>query len=154
ALATGKTALTWASRYDTFGRLRIVVEPSAAVGQETGETLRAGYGYDVAGRLVRVDTVDGFHGITQTRDFEFDNRGFLLSESHPELGTGSAPGVNTYGGYDVFGNPSQVNNPDRVTNFVYDPFGRLTQVRDGLNQNRIVKSFSYDSAPGRGKGKV
>lgn len=91
--AQGKVYKTWTQQYDGLGRLIVVVEPGATVGEETGETLRAGYGYDVAGRLTRVRTVDGAAGTEQRRDFVYDNRGFLLTEIHPELGLGATPGA-------------------------------------------------------------
>lgn len=154
--AQGEVYKTWIQQYDGLGRLRIVTEPGAIVGQETGETLRAGYGYDVAGRLTQVRTVDGANGIEQKRVFIYDNRGFLLSESHPELGpSGSPAGHTSYSGYDAQGNPSLVyhSSASPKLRFQYDPFGRLTYVRDPAT-NQVIKRFIYDTAVGRGEGKL
>lgn len=154
--AGGETYETWRYSYDGHGRLKIVVEPGAIAGQETGESLRAAYAYDVAGRLTQVRTVDGANGIEQERVFLYDNRGFLLQEQHPELGpSGSPAGHTSYSGYDALGNPGEVfhssSNPS--LRFQYDPFGRLTYVRDPAT-NQVIKRFIYDTAVGRGEGKL
>jgi YD repeat-containing protein len=61
--------------YDVFGRLVKVSNP----------LMTGAYQYDVGDHLSRVDV--SASGAVQTRTFSYDNRGFLLSETHPELGS-------------------------------------------------------------------
>ncbi|MEM6457452.1 MAG: hypothetical protein AAF772_20360, partial [Acidobacteriota bacterium] len=74
----GQTAYSTIERYDARGRLLQVVEPEGGA--------EARYVYDVGDRL-RVATIKPRGGgTTQTRRWDFDGRGFLLSEEHPESG--------------------------------------------------------------------
>ena len=71
--------------YDRLGRLNSVEENS---NNATGQLTRTFYSYDVGNRLKLVSTTQtGTTPITQKREFTYDNRGFLVSEKHPELGT-------------------------------------------------------------------
>jgi len=105
-------------RYDRQGRLSSVEEYSD-YSTATPRTVTTFYSYDVGSRLSRVSTTAG--GVTQTRQLVYDNRGFLVSETHPELG---ASGNGT------------------VSNIDYDSRGHLRLRRDGANTVR----FNYDRA--------
>jgi RHS repeat-associated protein len=66
--------------------------------------------------------------VTQTRTFIYDNRGFLLSESHPELGT-SGNGTVTYSNHDSLGNVGNKSDGVNQLRYTYDPVARrLTDV--------------------------
>lgn len=82
-VGTGVGTLSDATRteqYDFLGRLAAVTEPSGP-----GNTdVTTSYTSDVGDRLVGVSTSSA--GVTQARSFEYDGRGFLRSETHPELG--------------------------------------------------------------------
>lgn len=66
--------------------------------------------------------------LTQIRTFTYDNRGFLLSESHPELGT-TGNGTITYSNHDSQGNAGYKSDGVNQLSFAYDPVARrLTDV--------------------------
>jgi YD repeat-containing protein len=81
-------------RFDQHGRLYEVVEPSAA----GGANVTTRYAYDAGNRLREVRTI----GAGQVRRFEYDHRGFLTRECHPEKGA-SGNGCVTYLDYDALG---------------------------------------------------
>jgi RHS repeat-associated protein len=122
-----------ASRYESYdghGRLLQV--------EESG--LTAAYGYDVGDRLSSVAMADGNE--RQARTFVYDRRGFLLSETHPELGA-SGYGTTHYSDYDPKGNAGRkVTGVFDVTT-AFDSLSRVTEVYDDA-ANRTLKSFVYD----------
>jgi RHS repeat-associated protein len=143
--------------YDRQGRLWKVTERPD--GQYTaGFTTEYTYGW--GDQLTKV--CQNVSGTTcgQTRLFNYDRRGLLTSEQHPEKGlngngtvsyTYSARGNvlrklegTTYGTWDL--------------TYTYDAAGRLTEVRQTPDPfapvTKILKEISYDSATGWGKGKV
>ncbi len=140
-VATGsdgaETASTLTEIYDRQGRLYRVAEPG------TGTTTT--YGYDVGSRLSSV-AMGG-----QTRLFDFDNLGFLRSETHPELGT-SGNGAVTYSNYDARGNLGRMADDRRTLDSTYDAAERLLTVTSPADGP--IKQFIYDTAPTRGLGKV
>ena len=79
---TEQTATTFET-YDRQGRLVGVNQASGPA----GEFISTQYSYDPSDRLTEVKMV-GVEG-TQIRTFDYDGRGFLLSETHPEI-TGAA----------------------------------------------------------------
>ncbi len=130
-------------RYDRQGRLWQVVEPSGSGGANVTTT----YGYDVGNRLVSVATSG------QSRNFSYDNRGFLNWERHPEKGpTGN--GYVRHLGYDALGNPGQTLDAATTSGgttgvfsnltFTYDRASRLTQVRE--TGGNVLKAFTYGAA--------
>ncbi|KDA53241.1 hypothetical protein EG19_07075 [Thermoanaerobaculum aquaticum] len=133
----------WATRtesYDGFGRLLAVSEPSGS----NGAMVTSSYSYDVGGRLVKAVTPVG--GVTQTRAWNYDQRGFLLGEQLPE--TGSI----TYGAYDARGLVGRrVDGASEVVS-CYDFVGRLTVVALGPfncqspDASRVLKEFTYGSS--------
>jgi YD repeat-containing protein len=126
------TAAVTTELYDVHGRLYDVLEP--------GSNLHASYTYDVGNHL-QTASITG-DGVTQTRSFNYDNRGFLLSEAHPELG----PGGTTYDHYDARGHPhhklSGAANGTYDLQLAYDPSERLTLVSD-QNGARELKRFVF-----------
>src|SRR5258706_878949 len=81
----------------------------------------------------------------QNRTFTFDNRGFLVKESHPETG------VTTYDTYDVYGHAlhrlqGTADGPFDLR-FVYDVYQRLAEVRQGASGQTLVKQMTYDTLP-------
>jgi RHS repeat-associated protein len=139
AVAGGEQGATTREIYDAQGRLQQVQEPA-------GGTVTT-YGYDVGDRLSSVASTGS--GATQTRSFSYDNRGFLLSEQHPEKGF-NGNGFVTHGGYDPLGHAGNVIDGPNNLNFVYDAAGRLVLVADGNNGNRTLKQFSYSAGNGSG----
>jgi YD repeat-containing protein len=83
--------------YDAQGRLRQVKElsgpttPTSPVGDE----LTTDYGYDVGGRLNYVKMPGS--GALQERRFGYDRRGFLTSETHPEVSTTTYSSIDSRG---------------------------------------------------------
>jgi YD repeat-containing protein len=138
--------------YDTLGRLVKVTEPSGATsaGSPTGANVTTQYGYDVGNRLGSV-TMTGSEG-AQTRTFTYDNRGFLLSEKHPEKGI-SGNGTVSYSSYDARGHAGQkidgAANGQFDLTFTYDAAERLTEVDDlfpSTTTRRALKKFVFGTA--------
>ncbi|MCH9648319.1 MAG: hypothetical protein K0U98_08775 [Deltaproteobacteria bacterium] len=110
-------------RFNRLGRLIKLHEPNP---DGSGE-LRTWYGYDIGGRLNRV------HSGAQIRRFEYDRRGFLLSETHPEFNPSGSSSL-SYGDYDSLGNAGYRNLAMGFDlEFRYDRAGRLTQVLEPGN---------------------
>jgi YD repeat-containing protein len=134
--------------YDVFHRLILVTEnANGALPQRTS------YAYDAGDRLTAV-AMSSPAG-TQTRKFTYDNRGFLLSETHPELGangygTASYQNLNAaiedQRGYDSRGHSHYAQTGSRITTFEYDAAERLLRERDGAS--RLLKELAYDSGYG------
>jgi YD repeat-containing protein len=98
------------------------------------------YGYDLADRLISVD-ISPLSGTVQPRRFSYDGRGFLKSETHPELDSEI-----TYS-YDARGHAvskSLTTASDFDLRFVYDGAERLTSVSSrGGESFRVAKSFDF-----------
>ncbi|HXH41023.1 MAG TPA: fibronectin type III domain-containing protein [Thermoanaerobaculia bacterium] len=118
--------------YDIHGRLTEVIEPDS--------NLDAKYTYDVGNRL-HTASIAG-DGIAQTRTFNYDNRGFLGSEFHPELGSGGT----TYDTYDARGHAHHkltgAQNGIYDLQLTYDASERLVDVSD-QNGARELKHFVF-----------
>ncbi|MCH9647988.1 MAG: RHS repeat-associated core domain-containing protein [Deltaproteobacteria bacterium] len=139
---------------DGHGRLAAVSEASG-----NGTTsVHTTYRYDQEGRLARVcfndnDTSpqDCPQSGAQRRIFDYDGRGWLSEENHPELGT-TANGKVSYT-YDAMGKVILRDAPGTASDLthVYDQAGRLTQVctegdANGSCSNpaaRLRKEFFY-----------
>ena len=127
--------------YDRHGRLWRITEPAATVGGTRPVTQ---YTYDVQGRLTGVCANVSSGDCGQSRSFEYDNRGFLNKETHPENGT------TTYAVYDARGHVRRrhvgsAGGPFDL-GFDYDRAERLTQVHqvDAAGaQGRILKHFVF-----------
>ena len=134
--------VTQGEDYDVFGRLIKVTIP----------LLTGSYQYDVGDRLKQVDVTSPNSSSVQTRTFSYDNRGFLLSETHPELGP--LGGGNTFyqhftgssvdQGYDSRGHSHYKNAGSAFTLFTtFDKAERVLTVTDG---NSVpLKQLAYDS---------
>jgi hypothetical protein len=138
--------------YDRQGRLSKVIEPANADGTDSTTT----YAYDIGGRLKQVThSAKNSAGITttQNRYFRYDNRGFLLSETHPEKGA-SGNGTVSYTSYDARGHAGRtIDGPNDLT-FTYDGAERLTQVKETATGGRVVKSFTYATSNGAGNWRL
>lgn len=111
--------------YDALGRLAKVTENSG----QPGSTRVTTYGHDLTGRLV--DVMLGASS-PQVRHFQYDGRGLLLRELHPEMGPA---------GTDCQANHDTV--PECWVQYpAYDPRGHLLRKRDGTN----YLLYSYDQA--------
>lgn len=140
--------------YDAFGRLRTVEEPAGVSSSSApvAANVTTSYGYDAGGRLSSVE-MKGANGVVQNRIFDYDGRGFLLWEAHPESG------MTTYT-YDALGKVLTKRQAAAGTlfdlNYTYDSAGRVTLI-EGLNpqydssssdpylasQFRPIKEFTY-----------
>jgi YD repeat-containing protein len=133
--------------YDGRGRLVKVTEPSGATSSTntTGSDTTTAYAYDFADHLISVSTTAA--AITQTRSFDYDPRGFLTSETHPEKGT-SGNGTVTYSNHDAAGREwtrTEGSGASAITTtFEYDESERLHLVKDASGQ--VVKQFDFASA--------
>jgi YD repeat-containing protein len=131
----GGTDATTVDTTDSFGRLYQVVEPG-------GTTTT--YGYDLGDRLVSVN-MGG-----QARSFQYDGRGFLTAETHPESQT-------TKYTYDARGHvrsrTAAAGTPSEATvTFAYDAAERVLKVSDETGD---LKVFTYDrSATDKSRGKL
>ena len=119
---------TTTETYDRQGRLSTVAEPSGSGGTVVTTT----YGYDVGSRLHTTSTPSG--SVTQNRAFNYDNRGFLTSEQHPEKGA-TGNGTVTYSSYDARGHAGRVTDGPNDIGLVYDRAERLNQAKKDLLQH-------------------
>jgi len=127
--------------YDRQGRLYQVKEQAEADNTNTTTT----YSYDVGNRLSGVQQVTSAG--TQNRSFNYDNRGFLSKEWHPEKGV-TGNGSVTYSNYDARGHArNKVDGPNNLT-FTFDRAERLTQVTDDADQ--VLKTFAYGTSNAAG----
>ncbi len=148
ALAGGEAYVPRTWEADRYGRLRVVRElsgPASPGPQETPTT----YDFDVGGRLTR--SVSGV-GLLQTRSFAYDNRGFLLSETHPEKG--AAGNGTVFYDYDSAGLPHRKLDGPHDLAYEYDFIGRLLRIRDRNQGNRLLTYLQWDAAAGFGEGKL
>ncbi len=116
--------------YDHFGRLARLTEPDGT---------RTSYTYGPQDELTQVRENDLGTPI-QTRSFTYDGRGFLTSETHPELGTSVV-----YSGYDPLGNPGRIRRGGQDLSYAYDAAGRLTAITE-TGTSRVWKSWTYATA--------
>ncbi|HXU29705.1 MAG TPA: RHS repeat-associated core domain-containing protein [Thermoanaerobaculia bacterium] len=116
--------------YDQVGRLFRIDQPVAWPATPTSPLpapLRTSYAYDIGDRLKTVKQFDPVtQAIIQQRDFNYDNRGFLNSEKHPELG----PAGVTYSNYDARGHAGGKQDGVSDLTFEYDRAERMTRVRE------------------------
>ncbi|MEM8962984.1 MAG: hypothetical protein AAGD38_15990, partial [Acidobacteriota bacterium] len=120
--------------------------------------IRTTYDYDVGHRLTDVCQHDTGASCGQTRAFVYDQRGFLTSERHPEIGP-SGNGWIDYT-YDARGNvlSRDLAGSEFDLVFGYDPIGRLIRVDENLGATtRPLKEWFYarnNNGNDRRRGKV
>jgi YD repeat-containing protein len=130
--------------YDNAGRLRAVTEPSGATTSTSfvGAPIKTAYQYNALGLLTEVRMADG--SVQLPRTFEYDGRGFLLAETHPEAGR------TVYGEYDARGHARTRmigGDVNKKLSFIRDSAERLLTVSephpDVAGTTRILKQFVY-----------
>lgn len=129
------TPVSTTEEFDRYGRLARIRENSGAA--DWAETA---YGYDASDRL-RTVSMTSPAGVTQSRSFVYDGRGFLVSETHPESGTTSYK-------YDARGHVTERRSPEATLTFQYDAAERLTKMWD---DGVLLKELVYDRAAALGK---
>ena len=136
---TGQSSVLTTEGYDGFGRLTAVVEPSGASSAQApaGANITTLYTYDPASHLATVKMTDE-SGVHQDRAFQYDGRGFLSKETHPENGD------TTYDVYDARGHAITRSNGGTTLTFGYDTAERLLTVTD--QTGKTVKQFGYGTA--------
>jgi len=121
--------------YDRQGRLWKVTDPWSIVTE---------YTYDIGDRLTQVCMNKQGTLCAQIRSFNYDNRGFLSSETQPEKGQ-FGNGTTQYFDYDARGHATR--RLDGVTNgkfdllYEYDRAERLKRI--GYRSGRPLKVFTY-----------
>ncbi len=128
-------------RYDRQQRLHEVVEPSGP----GGEAVTTTYGYDVGNRLAKASTTA--EGVTQVREFKYDNRGFPVSEMHPEKGP-NHHGEVKFSKLDARGHiGNKIDTPNNLS-YLFERAERLVRIRETSGQQRVLKSFTFGDANG------
>jgi len=128
----GHSVLTF-EEYDRFGRLIKVSDFS----DPNAGSVPTSYAYDLAGRLTDVTTSSQ----QQARTFRYDNRGFLSSEYHPEVGK-----TFRYDKIDARGHATQrtvVGAETYNLGYQYDKAERLEKVFPPINPDRPVVELKY-----------
>lgn len=130
------TTVSTTETYDRFGRLRFVDEPNGT---------RTQYAYDALDHLTEVRMN---HGATpvQVRTFDYDHRGYLRFETHPELGTSIL-----YSEYDPLGNPGRIQRGGWDLGYSYDTAGRLVSIQD-YDTTDSWKEWIYETGTSSGFG--
>lgn len=135
----GAADSTTTERYDHYGRLVQIEEPSG----DGGTLVLTSYGYDVGNRLRKAHTASSPE---QNRCWEYDQRGFLASEQHPEKGA-TGNGTVTYSGFDPMGHARQKSDGGVDLGYTFDRAGRLTQVKDlhgaGSGDDQLLKEWRF-----------
>ena len=122
-------------RYDPFGRLYQVVEPSGPGGQN----VTTNYSYNVLNKLTSACSTGS--GATQCRSFGYDGRGYLRTEALPERPSSK------YDDYDTRGNVGKSYDGVHWLRYFYDQAGRRSRIEEPIDSTmatwRPVKEFSY-----------
>ncbi len=145
---SGESYVSTTREMDRYGRLRKLMEPSGS-GGIAGMTSTT-YLYDVDRRMTR--SLSGANPL-QIRSFSYDNRGFRLSDTHPEKGVAGNGSV-SYFDFDSHGNVHRVVDGPNQLSYQYDALGRRTITRDVNAGDRFVHSIKYDGAGGYGVGRI
>ncbi len=152
-LPEGFRSSTTTFERDGFGRLIRTSEPAGTGGGLAHTTYR----YDEGDRLISVcvgDDTSALNGCTgQARSFDFDGRGFLASETHPELDEAVSYG------YDPLGNMVRENQPGLADDLLHlrDAAGRVVEIRSffkvwpPLVENYYARTSSEDGFMRAGK---
>lgn len=141
--------VTTYERLDHFGRLIEVQEPSDGTFPGVATT----YAYDVGGRLKKATTNAPGATPDQVRCWDYDRRGFLTSEKHPEKGT-SGNGTVGYASYDAMGHARSKSDGDVALGFEFDAAGRLERVRETSTADRAIKEWIFGEQNAAGDYKL
>jgi RHS repeat-associated protein len=134
--ATGTAAETSASTIETYdrqGRLVQVTEPNGVITK---------YEYDVGARLKRVCQGASGTACGQERLFTYDNRGFMVSEKHPEKGA-TGNGTVSYLSYDSRGHARRMIDGSDDLTLTFDRAERVSLVRETGGLQRSLKAYTY-----------
>ena len=140
------TPVTTTEIYDSHGRLKSVTEPSGP-GTQTNTTE---YSYNTAGNLIEVHTDPGPG--QQSRHWEYNGLGNLQFDDPAERTSSEY----FYSEYDALRNPKNVRalflDPYQNTAIgglamSYDRAGRVVEVREFHDSQRILKEFVYGTGP-------
>ncbi|HEX2834234.1 MAG TPA: DUF4157 domain-containing protein [Thermoanaerobaculia bacterium] len=135
--AIGDIPTSVTETYDRQGRL-IQVSAGERYGQASSVTA---YEYDAADHLVKV-SMPSLAGMQQ-RFFNYDYRGMLVSEQHPEVGL-FGDGLVEYFDYDARGHAHRKKTGDAEIRLTFDAVERITAVDDvGVIPSRPLKQFAY-----------
>ena len=135
---SGSSAVTSTQFSDAQGRLVKIQENASNTSATvpTGGLVTTTYGYDEGGRLTSVLMSDAAH--SQQRTFEYDGRGFLAHEYHPESGD------TFYSKYDARGHVGKRSDARVSVEFSYDRAERLEKVWDTLTgPTDPIKQFTF-----------
>ena len=144
----GTRSVSTREEYDVLGRLVKVTENAGASADANAGEVTTTYTYDAGDRLTSVG-MPGDSGAIQRRIFTYDNRGFLLSEQHPELGA-DGNGTTTYT-YDARGHVRRKVTGSVDLTMSYDAAERLTSVRETATERsedvrvRLVRTMRRDT---------
>lgn len=130
ATPTGDRSVTTTEEYDAFGQLVAVREPAGptSAASPVGGEVVTRYGYDLQGHLGSVAMHASGSDEVQRRSFQYDQRGLLVSEEHPESG------ITGYSGYDARGHlglrtQGSLNQPSLFDlRYTYDRAERVTKI--------------------------
>jgi len=138
---TSAAPIATVEKYDRYGRLFSVTENADGT-----SPLTTTYVYDPSDRLIKV-LMPGENGV-QERRFNYDYRGLLLSEQHPEIGS-SGNGLVEYFNYDPRGKARERRIGTTGIEFGFDAAERITSVTDiGVSPNRLLEQYAYDDPIG------
>jgi YD repeat-containing protein len=134
----GPSNVVTTEQYDGFSRLTSVTEPSGSPSAANpAGNITTEYTYNPAGHLATVRMTDE-NGTHQDRTFQYDGRGLLAKETHPENSD------TTYDRYDARGHVITRLNAGSTLTFDYDLAERLHTVTD--QTGKILKQFDYGTA--------
>ena len=140
-LGGGLTSMTQYTK-DELGRTVSVTPPASATSQGT----RADYTYSGLGKLFKVRLNSG----AQTRQFEYDALGHLISATLPEMN-----GSISYDAYDPLGHLLQYTDASgKVFTKAYDSRGRAITAKAGSSASdpraTVLAQWYYDEQTGHG----
>ncbi len=138
---------TTAWTFDTLGRVISVVEPSThkADGSLMNLAETTTYRYDPFDRVILATKEgsgsSGEAAVTQSRVQTYDDFGWLVSETSPEVP------IHEVRSRDSLGNPTKEATGATVLVHAWDPSGRLLSSTAMLDATNPYEQFYYDSVP-------
>jgi len=155
-VATGKT--TSGFTYTTANTTREMDEDGKVVSVTEPNSTKTTYTYDIGGRLNGVCMNVSGSTCGQSRTFNYDNRGFMTDETHPEYGDATHPtgGTMYYDETDSRGHVWRRHVGAMDVDMLYDSLERLYRVQRHADQHAL-KIFEFATANATGddaKGKL